>query len=272
VRQRSFIIANISVADGARKLKDLAIVTIEALTEEPYPFVLCYPKPTADELQKRLNELELHGVTAIEFTGKANAFNVPVLGKGYVGIVVKAQRYGQDLALKIRRVDADRADLFHEAEMLKKANSAGVGPTFVNVSKNFLLMQLIEGVLLPAWLSVINDKTLIRQVLSEVLEQCWQLDTASLDHGELSKAPKHIIVDYDLKPWIVDFETSSNSRKTANVTAICQYLTMSGGYIPQRVAEVLGERDRKLVIKTLRNYKKGQTRDSLDEIIKVCLY
>jgi putative serine/threonine protein kinase len=104
------------------------------------------------------------------------------------------------------------------------------------------------------------------------LEQCWQLDMVGLDHGELSKAPKHVIVDYNLQPWIVDFETSSDHRKPANVTAICQYLTMSGGYIPQRVAEVLGERNREKVIEALRDYKKEQTRDSLDELIKVCFY
>jgi len=245
---------------------------LEQLKEKPYASILCYPKTTDEEIKSRVKELELHGVTAIEFAGKANAFNVPVLGKGYVGIVVIAQRYGQRLALKIRRVDADRADLFHEAEMLKKANSADVGPEFVDVSKNFLLMQLIEGDLLPAWLNSNQDKALMRQVLSEVLEQCWHLDLAGLDHGELSKAPKHVIIDNYQKPWIVDFETSSDKRKPANVTAICQYLTMSGGAIPRTISEVLGERDRDKVIEALRHYKNEKTRESLDLLMQACFY
>ena len=253
-------------------MKEPVILPLEGLNEEPYGSILCYPKRAEDDLQSRLKELEMHGVTAVEFVGKGSAFNVPVLGKGYVGIVVIAQRYGQRLALKIRRVDADRSDMLHEAKMLAVANSAGVGPTFVDASKNFLLMQLIEGDLLPAWLKANTDKALVRQALSETLEQCWQLDMISLDHGELSKAPKHVIVDHCLQPWIVDFETSSDKRKPANVTAICQYLTMSGGPIPQMISYVLGERNRDEVIEALRNYKKNQTRKSLDRVILACLH
>lgn len=253
-------------------MRENVTLPLEGLREEPYARILCYPKHDENELQNRLKELELHGVSAIEFTGNGNAFNVPVLGKGYVGIVVVAQRFGQRLALKIRRVDADRIDLFHEAEMLKKANSAGVGPEFVDVSKNFLLMQLIEGDLLPTWLKINRDQTMLRQVLSEVLEQAWQLDSIGLDHGELSKAPKHIIIDYYQQPWLVDFETASDKRKPANVTAICQYLIMSLGPIPRNVAEVLGARNRTKIIETLRHYKKNPTRESLDQLIQACFY
>jgi len=253
-------------------LESPVIVSLEQLKEMPYASILCYPKTTEDELQSRLSELEMQGITAVEFAGKGNAFNVPVLGKGYVGIVVIAQRYSQRLAMKIRRVDADRVDLLHEAKMLTKANSAGVGPTIVDASKNFLLMQLVEGDLLPGWLETHREKTLVRQVLCEVMEQCWQLDLAGLDHGELSKAPKHVIVDCCQQPWIVDFETSSDTRKPANVTAICQYLTMSGGPIAKTISEILGERNREEVISALRNYKKDQTRESLDRVMLTCLH
>src|SRR3990170_5889856 len=164
---------------GACALKEPVTLPLEGLREDPYASILCYPRRTEDELQNRLRELEIHGVTTVEFAGKGNAFNIPVLGKGYVGIVVVAQRYGQRLALKIRRVDADRKDLLHEAKILAKANSVGVGPTMVDSSKNFLLMQLIEGDLLPAWLRANREKIPVRQVLCELMEQCWQLDMAS---------------------------------------------------------------------------------------------
>ena len=214
----------------------------------------------------------MHGVTAVEFAGKGSAFNVPVLGKGYVGIVVTAHRFSQRIALKIRRVDADRVDMLHESEMLSKANSVGVGPMLIEAGKNFLLMQLIEGELLPAWLKVKQNPEIIRQVLAETMEQCWHLDLIGLDHGELSKAPKHVIVDNYMQPWIVDFETSSDTRKPANVTAICQYLTMSGGPLTKTISDALGERNRDEVIAALRNYKKEQTRESLDNVILACLH
>ena len=252
-------------------MKQPTIVLTENLKEEPYASILGYPKPVVEELDRRVKELEKLGVEAVEFNGKNSAFNIPVLGKGYVGVVVIARRYGQRLALKIRRVDADRPDLLHEAAMLGKANDAGVGPALVETSQNFLVMQLLEGDLLPIWLENHKDKTLIQQVLGEVLEQCWHLDLVGLDHGELSKAPKHVMIDAARQPWILDFETASDTRKPSNVTAICQYLFMSGGAVPRMISETLGERNPKKVVDALRLYKKEKTRESLDSLMQVLL-
>jgi putative serine/threonine protein kinase len=238
---------------------------------EPYASVLCYPKASETELQSRLEELREHGVKAVEFDGETNAFNVPVLGKGFVGIVVIAHLDSQRAALKIRRVDADRLGLQHEAQMLAKANSVQVGPKLMRVSRNFLLMQLIYGVLLPVWLGAHKEKQYVRGVLNDVLEQCWRLDSICLDHGELSKAPKHLIVDKQRKPWIVDFETASVDRKPANVTSVCQFLFTSGGAVARVVAETLGERNREEVISALRRYKNDRTRENFNRVLGACL-
>ena len=246
-------------------------VLTENLREEPYASVLCYPKPSEAEVQKRLEELREHGVKAVEFTGKASAFNVSVLGKGFVGVVVIAHLGGQRVALKIRRVDADREGLEHEARMLAKANAMRVGPTLISVSRNFLLMQLIDGATLPEWLDGNKEQVHVHGVVNEVLEQCWRLDSAGLDHGELSKAPKHLLVDKHLKPWIVDFESASAHRKPANVTSICQFLFTSGSGVAKAVAEALGERKREQIISALRTYKKDKTRENFDRVVQVCL-
>jgi len=252
-------------------LKTPLMVLTENLTEEPYALVLCYPKPSEAEVQKRLVELRQHGIEAVEFAGKTSAFNVPVLGKGFVGIVVAAHLDGQRVALKIRRVDADRAGLEQEAQMLAKANAVQVGPRLIGVSKNFLLMQLVDGAVLPEWLDAHKEQAHVRGVLNDVLEQCWRLDTAGLDHGELSKAPKHILVDEQQKPWIVDFETASVNRKVSNVTSVCQFLFTSGGAVARAVAEVLGAVNREEIICALRLYKKERTRENFSRVVQACL-
>jgi putative serine/threonine protein kinase len=246
-------------------------VLTENLREAPYASIMCYPKASEAELQTRLKELKNHGVKAVEFAGKTSAFNVPVLGKGFVGIVVIAHLDGRRAALKIRRVDADRLGLQHEAEMLAKANSVNVGPKLMNVSTNFLLMQFIDGDLLPAWLETHKEKEHVRGVLSEVLEQCWRLDAIGLDHGELSKAPKHLIVNKEQKPFIVDFETASVNRKPANVTSVCQFLFASGGAVARMVAEMLGERNSAEIVRALRIYKNHRTRENFDRVLQTCL-
>ncbi len=246
------------------------VVLTENLKEEPYASVLCYPKANEAELQSRLEELREHGVKAVEFAGDASAFNVPVLGKGFVGVVVIAHLDGHRVALKMRRVDADRLGLQHEAQMLAKANSLQVGPKLMGVSRNFLLMHLVDGAVLPDWLGAHKKVLHVRGVLNEALEQCWRLDSIGLDHGELSKAPKHIIVDKQQKPWFVDFETASVNRKPANVTSACQFLFASGGAVAKAVAEVLGERNREEIIYALRLYKKDRTRENFNRVLHAC--
>ncbi len=247
------------------------IISIENLKQPPYPNIICYPKPSQQELQKRLNELRGLGVDTLEFTGTTAIGKTSILGKGYVGIVVVAYVGGERYALKMRRLDADRVDLFHEAEMLQKANTEGVGPKFKAVTKNFLLSQLIDGDLLANWLEAHKEKLEFCRVLGNILEQCWRLDEAGLDHGELSKAPRHLLMDKSGAPFIVDFETASIQRKASNVTAVCQYLFAGNSVVPRLVWEVLGEKDRYAIIDALRRYKKDRSRNSFEALLNLCL-
>ena len=134
-----------------KKVQANQTVPIEKLSQTKQGQVLCYPRCEQAELEKRVTELKNLGVTALEFTGNRTVFEVPVLGKGCVGIVVIAYTGSQKAALKIRRIDADRKEMFHEAQMLKTANSIGIGPKLYEVSDNFLLMELIEGTHFPEW-------------------------------------------------------------------------------------------------------------------------
>ena len=252
-------------------MKPQITIPIEELIEEPYASIVCYPRTNPAEIQKRLDELRQHGVSAIEFTGKTSASNIPVLGKGYVGVVVVAHAKGQRVALKMRRIDTDRPDFTHEAQMLQKANAIGVGPKFIAASKNFLLSQLIDGDLLEDWLETQLDKILIHNVLVDILEQCWRLDEAGLDHGEISKAPKHLLVDNADKPFIVDFETASIIRKVINVTSVCQFLFIGNSKAAKMLNEVFGKKNRIELIATLKNFKKNENRKNFEGLLEMCL-
>jgi len=244
------------------------MLPLERLTEEPYSSIICYPRVAKLELAKRLRELQKLGVTALEFRGKKLVSNVPVSGKGCVGIVVTAYRNRERVALKIRRVDADRSRMQREAGLLKKANSVNVGPTFLGASRDFLLMQFLEGDLLPEWLAHETRIVRVRKVLRSVLEQCWRLDQACLDHGELSHAPKHIIVDGHGDPFIVDFETASVKRRSSNVTSICQYLFIGG--VAKEVAHRLGSRGSRQTLEALKVYKKCMSNENFKRVLKAC--
>jgi putative serine/threonine protein kinase len=208
----------------------------------------------------------------LEFVGEKTVFNVPVLGKGCVGVVVSARVSNEKVALKIRRMDADRVGMQREAEMLQIANKIGVGPRLIGSSENFLLMEFVEGNLLPQWIEKLKGKgtrNRIRRILRDVLEQCWRLDETGLDHGELSRAPKHIIVDEDDHAHLVDFETASVQRRVSNVTSMCQYL-----FIGSQTAKImlckLGKIDQLTLRIFLKNYKQNRTRENFAKILNLC--
>jgi putative serine/threonine protein kinase len=247
------------------------IVALENLDEEPYASIVCYPRTNPTEIYHRLEEMQQHGITSIEFVGKTNASNIPVLGKGYVGVVVVANVKDHKVALKMRRIDADRLDFTHEAEMLQKANAIGVGPKFIAASNNFLLSQLVDGDLLEDWLQTPKEKALIRKVLVDILEQCWSLDEAGLDHGELSKAPKHLLVDKMDKPFIVDFETASTLRKVINVTSVCQFLFMGNSRAAKMLGEVFEKKSRLKLISGLKKFKNNANRENFEDLLDMCL-
>jgi putative serine/threonine protein kinase len=248
-------------------LKASQTVPLEGLHESPYAEIICYPKLTISELEARLKELKKLKITALQFMGKKQVHNTPVLGKGCVGIVVKAFTNAQVIALKIRRTDANRTEMTHEAQMLKKANKLNIGPKLLATSKNFLLMQHIEGTLFPEWLQKTRNKQRIRNALRLALEQCYKLDKAGLDHGELSHAPKHIIIKPDSTPTIIDFETASTNRKTQNLTSLCQYFFIAD-HIARTIAQKLGNINKEKLKQTLRNYKQTKTRESFNAILK----
>jgi len=248
------------------------LVPLERLDEDRYRQIICYPRYDPKEMKKRLKELREIRVEALEFTGEKMIFNVPVLGKGYVGIVVAVHTDSGIGALKIRRVDADRAGMQHESEMLGRANAIHVGPRLLNVTENLLLMEFIEGALLPSWIEALRGRgtrSRVRRVLRAILDKCYKLDEAGLDHGELSRAPRHIIVDANDDPRLVDFETASINRRVSNVTSICQYLFLRS-QTARAIKRNLGKIDEKELTDALRNYKHERTLENIKEILEIC--
>ena len=241
---------------------------LEQLIDEPYATIVCYPRATEKELKMRVRQLKKLQIDELEFIGPKQLLNTQILGKGCVGLVVLARRKNEKVALKIRRIDADRVSMLREARLLRKANSVQVGPQLLNASKNFLLMQFVEGDLLLQWLEKDVSKPRLRTILRNILEQCWRLDTARLDHGELSHGPKHVIIDGMDKPYIVDFETSSTRRRPSNVTSISQFLFMSG--MSSGIPRKLGIKNKENIVDSLKQYKRDMSLDNFLEILKSC--
>lgn len=228
--------------------------------------ILCYPHPTDSEVFSRIEELRALGVEALIFKGGTSLFGVPVLGKGHVGVVVTALSGGRELALKIRRVDADRGSMRKEVEMLRRANGVSVGPRLLGYDDNFILMELVEGENLREWLGEARRGEEVRHGLRGLMGRCRRLDAAGIDHGELSRAHRHVLATPLGEIRILDFETASVSRRVSNVTSIAHYLFFHKE-ISETLQRILGEIDLQELRSKLREYKRNPTEEGFREIL-----
>jgi putative serine/threonine protein kinase len=247
------------------------IVPIESLTEDPYRALVAYPKATDDTVQFRVRQLKDLGITGLEFQGPLKMGRLSVLGKGVVGLVFSGRADGTQVAVKIRRVDSRRTSMNHEAEMIKTANSVGIGPQLLDSSRDVLKMEFVNGQTLPPWISSLKGRgtrARVRSTFRNLIEQCARLDAYGLDHGELSRAHKNVLVSQDGQPWILDFESASLMRKVNNFTSITQYLFLSGRFA-RRVQRVLGPVQQDELVSYLRLYKSGQTNNAIDAVTKM---
>jgi putative serine/threonine protein kinase len=248
-----------------------SLALLSSLAKPPYNRLVAYPSGDQKEVESRIQQLEQLKITGLDFQGQLKTDRLSILGKGVVGIVVIGLRDNRRIAVKIRRVDARRPSLIHEAELLKTANSLTVGPECLGGTTDVLAMELVEGLSLPLWLDSLAGKgrrARVRRVVKPLLEQCLKMDAHGLDHGELSRAHKNVIVSNDDIPRILDFESASLMRRPSNFTSLTQYLFL-GGSIAKRVSKILGPVDKEELLKCLRSYKAGGWKDSFEATTKV---
>ena len=246
-----------------------SFVKIRKITEPPYSDIWVYPKGTKAQIKSRIKELENLGVDSISFQGKLEICTICILGKGYVGIVVLGKIGRKKVAVKIRRNDSPRKNLKKEAKLLKIINGHKIGPKLIAFSKNFLVMEYLDGEKIADWVCGLKKKgssSQLKIIIKKILEDCYSLDRIGLDHGELSNLTKHVIIGK--KTTIIDFESSSMDRKVSNVTSATQALCIGSG-ISKIIGRVYKIPKKQKMITVLRRYKQEKTRESFERLLDV---
>jgi len=246
-----------------------SFLPISKLSNEPYSRILGFPKASKRQLQSRINELNKLKVKRIAFEGNTLIGTLNVLGKGYVGIVVLGKMQDKKTAVKIRRTDSPRDGMKREAEFLKIANDVKVGPKLISSSKNFMVMEYLDGKRIFDWIKELKGRrsvSKLKLIARKILEDCYKLDQIGLDHGELSSITKHVIVGK--KITLLDFESSSTDRRVSNVTSATQGLYIGSG-ISKYIKRIYKIPSKQKIIDALRAYKKEQTRESFDNVLSV---
>jgi putative serine/threonine protein kinase len=230
---------------------------------------ICWPRYDENIAKQRLNQLKGLGIESIALGGRHRIQGYPILGKGHAGVVLKALKGGEEVALKIRRTDSDRESMHREAEMLALANKAGIGPMMHGFSDDSIAMEKIKGPYLGEWMNDFKgDLEALRHVLRGLLEKSRKLDRAGVDHGELTRVKRHFIVTGE-GPRIIDFESASTERRMQNVTATAQSIYLNRGF-SSKLAPHLTLPDADALIDALSTYKQNQTDENFRKILERC--
>jgi putative serine/threonine protein kinase len=128
-------------------------------------------------------------------------------------------------------------------------------------------MKLFPGLPLFRWAETSKSRTRAKGVLADLLSACFRLDAIGLDHGELSHAPKNVLVSLAGEPCIVDFESASTTRRVANVTSLLQYFLF--GSISKKLGTPMLSRKRKEVVRALGVYKRDTNVENFQTILEI---
>lgn len=243
-------------------------IPIERLLDSEFRVLLSFPHFDESIAVKRLEELKSLGVIALVSGGPLLFYDLRLLGRGHTGVVVKAISKCGRVALKILRMDTSRISMLDEARFLEVANSVGVGPFLYGSSEGCMVMELVEGPYLQDWLEASPSSESVRMLIRDLLLKVRLLDSVGLDHGELAKAFKHVIVSDDI-PRIIDFESSSLNRRCQNVTSLVQFIYLND-YVSSRVSGFMPLPDREAVIEVLRMYKRSMSDEYFSKVLHVC--
>ncbi len=192
------------------------------------------------EYDREIPRLVTHGLSRVQF-----------LSRGRRGIVFRGRYNDRDVAVKIQNPTSHAHHrIEHEALMLGKLNKHGIGPKLYAAPDGILIMEFISKQTLEEWMQRVSV-TRVRNVLIEVMHQCFIMDRMRIQKEEMHHPHKHILMRKD-RPVLIDFERARSTDKPHNVTQFFQYMRNS------RLTHILQTRgvvlDEKRVLNLMKYY------------------
>ncbi len=175
---------------------------------------ICYPSTSSKKCSEIQQQIRSIGLELSNFV---------FYKKGTDSIILLNKT--NNIILKIARTDAN-IDLSKEGELLfiimKRYKELRVAPYVYSYSKNLMLMEYVKGRLIDELVKKRDLKT-IRRIICPTLKKAFLLDKLQIDHGELSRLYKHLIISENNEPIFIDFGRGSKYRKTRNLSSVISF-------------------------------------------------
>lgn len=171
---------------------------------------LCYPLHDRDCAEERFSKLRGVGVLRI----------VRFLGKGHSSIVLEAElATGVHAAVKVLRADSKRDSLLLECLLMKHAYP--LAPEVIACGDDYIVMELVSGI--PAVNILRQGENVVTNVI-KILSSGRGLDILGIDHKELSRADKHVVITHKGTVKIFDYESANFSNRPHNLSRLTSWL------------------------------------------------
>lgn len=182
--------------------------------------------------------------------------NIKYFAKGKRGIVFVGSYKNKRVAIKIKNPDSNAVlRINNEIEFLKILNKKNIGPKLLFHDKNYLVYEFVEGESILDFLSKNRNKKI--KVIKNLMNQMFIMDKLKINKEEMSHPQKHIIINKNNNPVLIDFERSRYTIKPGNVTQFSDFL----------ISKI--KIDKNKLINAAKKYKKQQNKDNFNNIIKL---
>ncbi len=187
---------------------------------------------------------------------KNSISNLEKIGEGWRGTVYKGILNGEALSFKVPKSRDFITIIRKEGEILKKVNRFSIGSPLKILGKDFIAYRYIDGNHLKDILNGNNYKILFFQLL----EQARKLDNLQINKDEMHRPLKNVLVDKNLKIYLIDFERAKFSKKVQNITQLLQFfLSVKDRYLTNI--------DKNEIIKLAKIYKKNPIDENYKKIL-----
>lgn len=223
-----------------------------------------------NKLSIAFEQLHVYKITKSAFRKqleKRGLAKISFFARGHRGFIFTGMLNKKKIAIKTQRKDIDATGTVdNEVQQLRLLNKHGIGPKILFSGKDYFAYQFVEGEFILDWMGRKDVKKQdVIAVFKNVFEQMYTLDNLGLNKEEMHHPVKHIVVQKNRKPVLLDFERCKARPQSHNVTQFAQFI------ISGRLLNHLKPFNMKInmldMMKHTRIYKQRKTRENFESIV-----
>lgn len=176
------------------------------------------------------------------------------VAKGKRSVIYMKIIDGEKIAYKVV-LDIKRTSNVIEKEymFLRLLNKYNIGPKVLKKGKDYVSYEFVEG---KNFIDILNENNpgLIKDIIKDIIKQCYKLDQLKISKEEFHRPIKHILIK-NRKPVLIDFERAHFSNNPKNVTQFCQFLILKNTEKILITNNITINKEE--MIKNLKEYKKS---------------